>query len=73
MMSSVSDFLSMGGYAQYVWPAFAVAAVVLVALLVVSRRALRANEAALEALQSDRRRSGETVSAEMAPEAEGDA
>ncbi len=49
------EFLSMGGYAQFVWPAFAVTAIVLVALLVLSRRALRVNESTLEALQNERR------------------
>ncbi len=45
----------MGGYAQFVWPAFAVTAIVLAALVVLSRRALRANESTLEALQNERR------------------
>jgi len=30
-MTELSEFLHMGGYAAYVWPAYAVAAVVLVA------------------------------------------
>lgn len=30
-MSSLHEFLTMGGYAAYVWPAYAVAAVVLIA------------------------------------------
>ena len=41
----MSEFLSMGGYAQYVWPAFAVTLVVLIWMAVVSfseyRRAQR--------------------------------
>ncbi len=49
-MDSVSDFLAMGGYAAYVWPAFGVALAVLVGLLVASLRSLRANQAALSAL-----------------------
>ncbi len=51
----MSEFFSMGGYAQFVWPAFALTAIVLVALLVLSRRALRANESTLEVLQNERR------------------
>ncbi len=45
----------MGGYDNLEWPAFAVTAIVLVALLVLSRRALRVNESTLEALQNERR------------------
>ena len=72
-MSSLSDLLAMGGYAQFVWPAFTVTAIVLVALLVLSRRALRANEATLEALRSERHRSRKPASPQTAPESEGDA
>ena len=50
----VSAFLDMGGYAAFVWPSFAITAVVLVAMLVVSLRGLRSNEAALAALQAER-------------------
>ncbi len=44
----------MGGYAAFVWPAFAVAAAVMAALALVSRSGLRARQAELEALQSAR-------------------
>jgi len=40
-MEPVSEFLHMGGYALFVWPAFAIAAVVLTVLLVWSIRDLR--------------------------------
>ncbi len=59
MADSISTFFSMGGYAAFVWPAFGAALVVLVGLLITSLRTLRANQAALEALQAaggDRRR-----------------
>ena len=49
-MERIREFLAMGGYAAFVWPAFAVAAGVLVGLWLVSWRQLRANEAALEGL-----------------------
>lgn len=52
MGDSISTFLSMGGYAAFVWPAFGTAAVVLVGLLITSMRTLRANQVALEALQA---------------------
>ncbi len=51
---SVSAFLDMGGYAAFVWPSFAITAVVLVGMLVASLRWLRATEAALDALQAER-------------------
>ena len=43
-MGSVSEFLDMGGYAGFVWPAFGLTALVMVWLLVASLRRLRANE-----------------------------
>jgi heme exporter protein D len=43
-----TGFLDMGGYAAFVWPAYAVAALVLVGFALVSWRRLRAAERALE-------------------------
>jgi heme exporter protein D len=54
MAGGFADYLAMGGHAAYVWPAFALAAVVLAALLVSSRRRLRAGEAALRELEAAR-------------------
>lgn len=48
---SVADFLAMGGYAAYVWPAFGLAAVVLIGLTVASLRGLRAAEADLASVE----------------------
>jgi heme exporter protein D len=45
----VSAFFHMGGHAAFVWPAYVVAAVVLVAMLVLSLRRLRHEQNALEA------------------------
>ncbi len=53
-MEQIAEYLSMGGYAAFVWPAFAVAAAVMAALAFVRRRGLRARQAELEALQSAR-------------------
>lgn len=36
----MSEFFAMGGYAAYVWPAYALSAVALIALTVVSWRAM---------------------------------
>ena len=52
-MGDISAFFDMGGYAAFVWPAFGVSAAVLIGLLVASVRALRANEAALRALEAE--------------------
>ena len=45
------NFLAMGGYAAYVWPAFGITAVILVALALASLRSLRTREQMLEGLQ----------------------
>ena len=49
------SFFEMGGYAAYVWPAFGAAAVIMVALLVLSIRTMRAREAALRTLEATAR------------------
>lgn len=46
--------LDLGGYGAYVWPAYGVAALVLIALLVAALAALRDNERALARLQAPR-------------------
>jgi heme exporter protein D len=51
----MAKFFEMGGYAIYVWPAFAVAALVMIGLLVTSLRTLRAREAVLRQLESAER------------------
>ena len=43
----MSEFLDMGGYAAFVWPAYGAAAAARVVLLFVSLRTLRAREAEL--------------------------
>lgn len=51
-MESLQQFLEMGGYGQFVWPCYGIASVVLITLLVVSLRELRASEAALARLET---------------------
>ncbi len=41
----------MGGYASFVWPSYAVTAVLLIALLVLSIRFFKSQQAALKDLQ----------------------
>lgn len=50
-MDLVATFLEMGGYGRFVWPAFAITALVLVALLVQSVRTLKNREAQLAFLR----------------------
>ena len=50
------SFFEMGGYAAFVWPAFGAAAAIMIALLVLSIRAMRTREAALRALEATARR-----------------
>ncbi|MFQ5953638.1 MAG: heme exporter protein CcmD [Kiloniellales bacterium] len=46
------EFLGMGGYAAFVWPAYILTAVVLIGLLVMSLRDARAREAALRSIDA---------------------
>lgn len=50
----MSDFFAMGGYAAYVWPAYGLAALVMVGLLVATLKALRSAETTLKALEGTR-------------------
>jgi heme exporter protein D len=52
----MSAFLEMGGYADFVWPAYGFAAAVLVGLLVASLRSLRRAEKALTGIERPERR-----------------
>jgi heme exporter protein D len=58
-MDRIETYLAMGGYAAYVWPALAVAAVVMIGQVVLTLRTLRRRETAqaeLEALRQRRRK-----------------
>ncbi len=50
-MEATIEFIQMGGYAAFIWPAYGIAALVLIGLLVTSLRGLRQHEATLAALQ----------------------
>ncbi|WP_042443937.1 heme exporter protein CcmD [Azospirillum sp. B510] len=50
----MNEFLHMGGYAAYVWPAYAIATIVLLGLLAATWKGLRNAEATLKALESAR-------------------
>ncbi len=57
-MSGLGAFLAMGGYAQYVWPTYGAALLVLIVLLVWTLGGYRKRQRELETLQrqSERRR-----------------
>jgi heme exporter protein D len=50
----VSDYLQMGGYAAFVWPAYGLSALVMLGLVLVVWRDLRTNQRALARLQTAR-------------------
>ncbi|MCC7047529.1 MAG: heme exporter protein CcmD [Alphaproteobacteria bacterium] len=60
----MTTFLSMGGYAAFVWPAFGIATLTLALLWIVSARAQKAAEAALDTLPP---LPGRAARARMAP------
>ena len=51
----MSDYLAMGGYAAFIWPAYAAAALILGGMTVLSVRRHRAALHALEQLENGRR------------------
>lgn len=51
----MEKYFSMGGHGAYIWPSYLIAALVLIALLVTSLRAVRAREAQLKTLRQARR------------------
>ncbi len=71
-MDRITDFLSMGGYAEFVWPAFAVTIAVMAALVIVSQRTLQADRRTLESLESVREshRKGTQGTGEGGPDSE---
>jgi heme exporter protein D len=58
-MESLRDFISMGGYAAYVWPAYIFAAAILAGMIVSSWQSARRREAELAALRQARRGEGD--------------
>lgn len=50
----MSEFLAMGGYAAFIWPAYGVATAVLAGLLAFSIRTMRQREALVDSLRASR-------------------
>jgi heme exporter protein D len=57
-MQRMLDYLAMGGYAAFVWPAYVLAAVILGGLFWQSRQGYRRRQRELERLQRGRTRRG---------------
>jgi heme exporter protein D len=64
---ALSEFVAMGGYAAYVWPAFGFALVALLALLAQSWHAAHRREAELVQLRSLLRAGRSTRSGPVSP------
>lgn len=64
----MSEFFAMGGYAVFVWSAYAVATIVLSGLLGLSLKSMREREALVEILrnQRGRRTTGDAATEEQA-------
>ena len=68
-MAGLSDFLSMGGHAAFIWPAYGIVAFVLVGLLIAGRRFQRNTEAELSALSPRSRRRPQSSTKDTTDEA----
>ena len=55
----MSEFFQMGGYASFVWPAYGLAFLVMLGLLIDSRLRLKKSEAEFESLDAARKRAKE--------------
>ena len=51
----MTEFFAMGGYGAYIWPAYLIAATVMVGLLVQSVHVLRRRERTLDRLRAELR------------------
>jgi heme exporter protein D len=54
-MDTLTEYLRMGGYANFVWPAYAAAAIGLIGAFVVTWRGLKAREREFETMKRQRR------------------
>ncbi len=49
----MAEFLSMGGYAAYVWPSYGLTAVIMLVLLIASLRSLKTTEKTFQRLKAE--------------------
>lgn len=54
-MTTVNEFLDMGGYAAFVWPSYGISAVILILLVAFSLRRLHRIENDLKPLEQNRK------------------
>ncbi len=52
-MTTIVEYMQMGGYGVYIWPSYGVTALIMIVMLVVSQRTLRSNEATYKRLAAD--------------------
>ena len=69
-MDAIHEFLTMGGYAAFVWPAFGITVVVMAGLLVASLRGLRRERQTLELMENARPRRRARAEATTVPDSE---
>ena len=50
----MTEFFHMGGYGAYIWPAYGIAALVMVGLMVATLRSLKSREAKLSVLEAEK-------------------
>ena len=56
----MADFFAMGGYAGFVWPAYIITMIVLIAAIVVSLQAHRSARQSVQRLEEDSGEDGES-------------
>ncbi len=54
----MTEFFYMGGYGAYIWPAYGVAALVMIGLVVATLRSLKLREAELAKLEAEKEKWG---------------
>jgi heme exporter protein D len=57
----MSEYLAMGGYGAFIWPAYGVAAILMVGVLILSWKSMRQREALVEELRAGRRKERKDV------------
>jgi len=57
----MSEFITMGGYGAFIWPAYGVAAILMAGILILSWNDMRRREALVESLRAGRRKGREDV------------
>jgi heme exporter protein D len=67
-MQAMTDYLNMGGYAAFIWPAYGAAALILIIFAVDSWRRVRQAEQALRRLEAEATRPAGSARRTATPE-----